>query len=137
MRKRKSQDYSPEEFEAVVALLQRDAKARKDIEVITGQKLSGKSAREIFDLWRSVQTAAEVKVAFAAYGKASLVLSETRREIEQTAETEEALKLARAEIKRLEGANASLRRDINAQQRQIENVTALPARAVYAEGTGQ
>lgn len=137
MRNRRSQEYSPKEFEAVVALLQRDRQVRQNIETITGQKLAGKSAREIFDLFVAVQKAAEVKVAIAAYGRSSVVLDEARRDVEGHEHVRDELAAAREEIKNLRDANASLKRGLDMKARQLENTIAAPAMAVYAEGTPQ
>ncbi len=137
MRKRKVQQYTPEEFDAVVDLLRRDTQARQNIEAITGQRLSGMTPRQIFDLYQAVQKATEVKATIAAYGRASVLLDDARRDLEGRGSLEEELAAAREEIKGLKQVNGSMKRGLELQARQIENSTAGTAMAVYAEGTGR
>lgn len=137
MRIRKPQDYSQAEFEAVIKMIQNEPKLRADIEAVTGQKLRGKSPREVFDLFRTIQQVTEIQATVINYGRARQALADTRAQLEADASAEAALELARTRIKELEQANASLKRDITAQSRQIENVTAFPARAVYGEATAR
>ncbi len=77
-RARNPQEYSPEEFEAVVALIRNDAGVRADIEAITGQTLDGKSPRELFDLFRTLEGATQVQSVVARYGQAKRALRQTR-----------------------------------------------------------
>ncbi|MGS2645914.1 hypothetical protein [Streptosporangium sp. G12] len=69
-KKRPPQDYSAAEFDAVVELIRGDADLQKDIETITGQTLDGKSPRELFDLFRTLQRTTEVQAAVVNYGRA-------------------------------------------------------------------
>lgn len=75
---RKPQDYTPEEFTTVVAMIRNDAGLRSDIEKITGQSLDGKTNRELFDLFRAIDQAAQVQAAVVRYGKARQAVRETR-----------------------------------------------------------
>lgn len=81
MKRRNPQDYSPEEFDAVVALVQGDPDLREDIEAITGQSLQGKSPRELFDAFRTIQKATELQLTVAAYGKARQLVRQTRADL--------------------------------------------------------
>lgn len=110
MSSRNPQEYSPNEFDAVVAMIRSDAALRADIEAITGQKLDGKTPRELFDLFHTIQRTTEVQAVVVNYGRARQAVRETRAQLEADASAEEALKLARKEIERLEGANDSLKR---------------------------
>jgi hypothetical protein len=107
-KKRSPQQYSPEEFDAVVALIQGDAGLRADIEAITGQKLHGKSPRELFDLFRAIDRAADLQVTVARYGRARQLVRETRAELEGTAAAEQALGTAQSLIHDLETRNGAL-----------------------------
>jgi len=73
-----AQSYSPEEFDAVVSLIQRDASLRSDIEKITGQSLNDKTPRQLFDLFRAIDQAAQVQAAVVRYGRARQAVRETR-----------------------------------------------------------
>lgn len=138
MRRRKAaQEYSPEEFDAVVDLLKNDPKMRRNLEAVTGKSLRGKSNREIFDLYLTVGKAAEVAATFAAFGKARVVLDETRREIEGQEAVSDALDTAHSTIKDLEQTVQELRRALKSEQTAHLNAIAAPAMAVYAEGTPQ
>jgi hypothetical protein len=75
---RKAQEYSPEEFDAVVALIRRDEELRADIEAITGQKLDGKTPRQLFDLFRMLEGAAQVQTVVVRYGQARRAVRQTR-----------------------------------------------------------
>lgn len=77
-RRRNPQEYSQEEFAAVVALIRSDRGLQADIEAITGQKLDGKSPRELFDLFRAIETAAHVQTSVVAYGRARQMVRDTR-----------------------------------------------------------
>jgi hypothetical protein len=77
-RPKKAQEYSPEEFDTVVALIRGDAGLRDDIEAITGQKLDGKSPRELFDLFLTLQRATEVQATVVRYGQARRAVRQTR-----------------------------------------------------------
>lgn len=79
---RKAQDYSAEEFDQTVAILQNDASLRADIEAITGQKLDGKTPRELFDLFRSINQATEIQMAVVGYGRARQMVARVRGEME-------------------------------------------------------
>ncbi|MDX3111384.1 hypothetical protein [Nonomuraea angiospora] len=78
MRKRSAQDYSAEEFDAVVHMIQSDASLRADIEAITRQKLDDKTPRELFDTFRAIKQAAEVQKAVVEYGHARQAVRRTR-----------------------------------------------------------
>lgn len=78
MRSRKPQEYSSEEFDAVVALIQGDESLRDDIEAITGQKLDGKTPRELFDLFRTLDEAAKVQATVVRFGQARRAVRQTR-----------------------------------------------------------
>ncbi|NEA21571.1 hypothetical protein [Actinomadura bangladeshensis] len=136
-RRRRPQEYSAEEFDAVVDLLKTDEKARRNIEAITGKSLRGKTPREVFDLYLTVQKATEVKATFAAYGKAGVVLDEVRREVEGRNVVEAELEAAKNEIKDLETVNGSLKRALEAERVKTQNAIAAPAMAVHSEGTGR
>ncbi|GII88246.1 hypothetical protein Ssi03_62360 [Sphaerisporangium siamense] len=125
MRQRNAQDYTPEEFDAVVEMIQGDTDLRADIEAITGQTLDGKTPRQLFNLFRTIQHTTEVQAAVVNYGRARQALRDTRAALEADADAEEALRLARAEIKRLELANDELRRKNYALNR-AHGATPLP-----------
>lgn len=78
MRKRKAQDYGADEFDTVVQMIQSDASLRADIEAITGQALTGKSPRELFDLFRTIEKTTEVQAAVVNYGRARQAVRDTR-----------------------------------------------------------
>lgn len=86
MKARKPQDYSPEEFDAVVALIRRDADLRADIEAITGQTLGGKTPRELFDLFRTLDGATQVQSVVVRYGQAKRALRQTRADLAEPIE---------------------------------------------------
>ncbi|MGW5259638.1 hypothetical protein ACWEQG_01605 [Microbispora sp. NPDC004025] len=110
MKRRNPQDYSPEEFDAVVAMIQNDPELRADIEAITGQTLDGKSPRDLFNLFRSIQKAADVQIAVVNYGRARQAIRDTRAALEADADAEESLRLARNRILELERSNEELKR---------------------------
>jgi hypothetical protein len=102
-RRRSPQEYTPEEFDAVVALIRSDRGLQADIEQITGQKLAGKTARELFDLFRAIETAAHVQTAVVAYGRARLMVRDTRTMLaEAELEDREPTDLAVRRIRELE-----------------------------------
>lgn len=109
-RSRNPQNYSPDEFDSVVAMIQGDPDLRADIEAITGQQLDGKTPRELFDLFRTIQHTTEVQAVVVNYGRARQAVRDTRAQLEADASAEEALRLARKEIERLETANDALKR---------------------------
>ncbi|MDH2424820.1 hypothetical protein [Sphaerisporangium sp. TRM90804] len=76
-----AQQYSAEEFDAVVALIQGDASLRADIEAITGQSLNGKNPRELFDTFRAIGQAAELQISVAKYGRARQMVRQVRAEL--------------------------------------------------------
>lgn len=86
MKARKPQEYSAEEFDAVVALIRRDADLRADIEAITGQSLNGKSSRDLFDLFRTLEGATQVQSVVVRYGQAKRALRQTRADLAQPVE---------------------------------------------------
>ncbi|RBQ21570.1 hypothetical protein DP939_02340 [Spongiactinospora rosea] len=110
MKRKHAHEYSPEEFDRAVTMIQSDADLRADIEAITGQSLEGKTPRELFDTFRSIQHAAEVQAAVVNYGRARQAVRDTRAMLEADASAEEALGLARKEIERLEKSNEELKR---------------------------
>lgn len=134
-RRRRPQEYTAEEFDAVVSLLLSDERARRDIEAITGEKLAGKTAREVFDLYLTVQKTTEVKATFAAYGRAGVILNEVRREVEGQAAVADELEAVKNEIKELKTVNGSLRRALEDERTAHNNAIAAPAMAVHSEGT--
>lgn len=77
-KRRNPQEYSAKEFDQVVKLIERDADLRADIEAITGQKLTGKSPREQFDLYRTLDAAAELAGVVVRYGQARRAVRRTR-----------------------------------------------------------
>lgn len=81
MKQKKPQEYSADEFDAVVALIQGDPDLRADIEAITGQSLKGKNPRDLFDLFRAVQGATQVQAVVVQYGQARRALRRTRVEL--------------------------------------------------------
>jgi hypothetical protein len=82
MKARKPQEYSAKEFDAVVALIRQDESLREDIEAITGQKLDdGKSPRELFDLFLTLEGATQVQAVVVRYGQARRAVRQTRIEL--------------------------------------------------------
>lgn len=79
---RRAQDYSAEEFDQTVAILQNDASLRADIEAITGQTLDGKTPRELFDLFRSINQATEIQMAVVGFGRARQMVARVRGEMD-------------------------------------------------------
>lgn len=110
MRKRNAQDYSAEEFDAVVHMIQNDADLRADIEAITGQQLDDKTPRELFDLFRTIEKTTAVQATVVNYGRARQAVRDTRAMLEADADANEALKLARDRIVELEKKNDELKR---------------------------
>jgi hypothetical protein len=108
-RKKKAQEYSAREFEAVVALLMNDESIRGDIEAITGQGLAGKTPRELFDLFRAIDEAAAVQTSVARFGQARQALRATRAAVEGVETAENVLDAARARIVELEARNDALK----------------------------
>ncbi|MCC5574542.1 hypothetical protein IMZ11_02665 [Microtetraspora sp. AC03309] len=121
-KKRKAQEYSAEEFDQTVALIRSNASVRLDIEAITGEKLDGKTPRELFDLFRSIEQATQIQVTVARYGQARRLLAQTRVDMEslppahmpvETAKFVEDLQrrldVAKRENTELRTANAALR----------------------------
>lgn len=143
-RTKKAQEYSPDEFDAVVNTVQNDRAMREAIERITGQKIAGKTAREIFDLVQTVQRTTEVQAAVATYGRAKIALLDTARELdgvegvlgEVRAKNEEIADLQR-ELRELRGEKRALESRHQRELRQLENKLAEPAMAVHSEGTGR
>lgn len=84
-KRRDAHQYSAEEFDRVVALINKDPGLRSDIEAITGQSLKGKNPRELFDLFRAVHDATEVQLTVAAYGRARQQVRETRAMLAEAA----------------------------------------------------
>ncbi|MFC3985473.1 hypothetical protein [Streptosporangium jomthongense] len=82
MPKRRPQEYSPEEFDAVVALIRADEGLQQDIEKITGQSLADKTPRELFDLFRTLQSAVDVQATVVRYGRARTAVRRTRIEMD-------------------------------------------------------
>lgn len=85
-KRRNPQDYSPEEFDAVVALIQNDPDVRADIESITKQKVADKTPRELFDLFRTLEGVAQVQAVVVRYGQAKRALRQTRVELAEPLE---------------------------------------------------
>ena len=77
-RRRNPQEYSPEEFDSVVAMIRGDKGLQEDIERITGQSLEGKNAREMFDLFRTIQVVTDVQATVVNYGRARQAVRQTR-----------------------------------------------------------
>ena len=127
MRRRRARavDYSPEEFDAVVRMIRNNPELQQDIEAITGQSLDGKSAREVFDLFRTIEAVSGVQAVVVNYGRARQAVRDTRASLEADANAEEALRLARAEITRLEKSNEDLKRR-NQALSTAHGATALP-----------
>lgn len=132
-----AQGYSPEEFDIAVSMIRNDAALRADIETITGQTLDGKTPRQLFDLFRAINTAAEVQGAVVRYGRARQAVRQTRIELQdlppadmppsQAAYVErlqERLDATKAEIQQLRAANAALR---------AGTVHPIPARTIKGE----
>ncbi len=120
MKKRHPQDWSPEEFDSVVKMIQGDPDLREDIEAITGQQLAGKSNRQLFDLFRTIDEAASVSATVARYGQARQALRQTRAQLSQPVEIEPSaaahitnletrLEEQKALIERLKASNEALR----------------------------
>lgn len=110
-KKKNAQQYSSEEFDAVVALIKRDADLRRDIEAITGQKLDGKTPRELFDLFRAIQGATEVQAVVVRYGQARQAVRQVRAELDGTATAEKVLGTAQSRINELEARNDGLKEE--------------------------
>lgn len=109
MAPKKAQGYTPAEFDAVVALLNADKSVREDIEAITGQKLAGKTPRELFDAFLAVQGATEIYATVIRHGQARQGLRITRAALEGTETAENVLDAARARILELEKRNDDLK----------------------------
>lgn len=80
-KKKNPQQYTAEDFDRVVAMLKRDADLRADIEAITGEKLDGKTNRELFDLFRSLTELTDIQIEVARYGRARQLVRQTRNEL--------------------------------------------------------
>ncbi len=106
MRKKKAQQYTAAEFEAVVALIRADAGVAADIEAITGQSLDDKTPRQLFELFVSIGQAADVQTVVARYGQARQSLRQVRAQLAEPVEVEPA---AAAHITRLETQLAELK----------------------------
>jgi hypothetical protein len=106
---RRAQEYSAAEFDQTVALIQGDASLREDIEAITGQKLEGKTSRELFDLFRSIEQATQIQVTVARFGQARQAVRATRAALEGTSTAEQVLGTAQARINELESRNEALK----------------------------
>ncbi|NJP24413.1 hypothetical protein FLW53_09380 [Microbispora sp. SCL1-1] len=132
-----AQGFTPEEFEAVVSMIRSDASLRADIETITGQKLDGKTPRQLFDLFRAINTAAEVQNAVVRYGRARQAVRQTRIELQDLPPADmpptqaayvqglqERLDVVKAENQQLRAANAALR---------AGTVHPIPARTIKGE----
>lgn len=78
MKQKKPQEYSADEFDAVVAMIRNDASLRADIEAITGQTLSGKTPRELFDLFQTIEKTTAVQATVVNYGRARQAVRDTR-----------------------------------------------------------
>jgi hypothetical protein len=144
MRKKKSQEYSPEEFDAVVATVQNDKSMRDAVERITGQKITGKTPREIFDLVQTLQKTTEVQATVAMFGRAKLALLDTARELEGVDGVLGEIKVKNTEIAELQrelrevrGQKRAIESQHQKELRSLENKLAEPSMAVYAEGTGR
>lgn len=106
-RRKSAQEYSAEDFDAVVALIRGDSSLRADIEAITGQQLQGRSPRELFDLFRAIDGATDIQLTVARYGQARRLVRETRVELagdlaEHIADHPDVHELARRRLKELE-----------------------------------
>jgi hypothetical protein len=116
-KRRDAHQYSAEEFNRVVALINKDAGLRSDIEAITGQSLKGKNPRELFDLFRAVHDATDVQLTVAAYGRARQQVRETRAMLAEAALDErdssdpavQRIRDLEAKVDELKAANARLR----------------------------
>ncbi|WP_152990179.1 hypothetical protein [Sphaerimonospora mesophila] len=121
-RRRRAQEYSQEEFDAAVALIQTDPALRADIEAIVGQSLDGRSPRELFDAFRAIEHATRLQLTVAEFGRARQLIRQTRNTLEElpppdmppsTAAYVEDLQTrfdqAKARVRELEAANAALR----------------------------
>jgi len=124
MRKRTAQDYSAAEFDGVVKMIQDDAGLRADIEAITGQSLDGKTPRELFDAFRTIEKSNEVLAAVVNHGRARQAVRDTRAMLEADADASEALRLARNRIEELERKNEELKRK-NATLNAVKGATPL------------
>lgn len=78
MKQKKPQEYTADEFDAVVAMIRNDASLRADIEAITGQALNGKTPRELFDLFQTIQKTTAIQAAVVNYGRARQAVRDTR-----------------------------------------------------------
>ncbi|WP_157099369.1 hypothetical protein [Microbispora sp. ATCC PTA-5024] len=131
---RNAQGYSPEEFDTAVALIHNDATLRADIEAITGQKVTGKNPRELFDLFRAIDQAAEVQAAVVRYGRARQMVRQTRIEMQDLPPADMPVDTAKyvADVQRrldeAKAENAALKAALRAG-----NVTAIPRHTIKGE----
>lgn len=144
-RDRRPAQYSDEEFQAIVSIIQNDPQVRADIEAITGQSLDGKSPRELFTLFRAIGGAAAVQEAVARFGRARRALRRTRIElaedaVEHIADHPDVTQIARQRIVELEakldelrGENRRLRASNQALARARAASPAVAARVIKGE----
>ena len=144
MKRKNAQHYSAEEFDAVVALVTRDPQMRADIERITGKQLTGKSPREIFDLFRAVENTIKVQATVVAFGRGKVALAETARELNGVAgvlgevkKKNEEITVLKKELAELRNKQRSMEHYHRQELRAAENRIAAPAIAIHSEGTGQ
>lgn len=144
MKRRNPQDYSQEEFEVVVNMLTDNPQMRANVEAITGHKFAGKTPRQIFDLWRACQKVNEINTTFVNYGRIAVALEDTRNLMEtgaSVAQERDQLRGEAADLKRrnkeLTETKTSLQRTNDGLHRRIENITALPAKAINGEATSR
>ena len=88
---RKPQEYSDDEFQAVVNMIRNDPEERADIEAITGQTIDGKTPRELFDLFRALEGATQVQQVVVRYGQARRALRRTRMQVADPVNVPEAV----------------------------------------------
>lgn len=88
---RKPQEYSDDEFQAVVNMIRNDPEVRADIEAITGQTIDGKTPRELFDLFRALEGATQVQQVVVRYGQARRALRRTRMQVADPVNVPEAV----------------------------------------------
>ena len=136
MKQKKPQEYTAEEFDAVLALIQGDPDLRADIETITGQSLKGKSPRDLFNLFRAVQGATQVQAVVVQYGQAKRALRRTRVELAHPEELPQSIAdyVADLQAKVDEEKRRRLQAEAALKQATRPGLTAVPSTSQKAVG---
>lgn len=137
-KKRNAQEYSKDEFDAVVALIQGDPDLRADIEAITKQPLDGKTPRELFDTFRAIKQATDLQAVVVRYGQARQAVRRTRAQVEFDVTADETKQLTAATIAELQERmdtikqeNAVLKQALRSERK--AKVTPIAGRVVRGE----